>query len=325
MRKHIEPHDEGHSALRAFTLIELLVVIAIIGILAALLLPVLTRAKQRAQSVQCMSNSKQVALAWIMYADDNNDLLAPNDYPYTTSYFTFGTRAAMNNWVVGTMQNPIDSKTWQELQPSTSNLHTNTVLSRYIANSAVYLCPADHYIDPFSHTTHVRSLSMNSAVGTLWWGSATWASVTGSGSILPIGSSTGGGWLPGAAYNAAQQTWQTYAKMTSVHNPSQIWCVMDENPFSINDGSLAVSAYAVTGGTYLIDFPSGNHGSAAGMAFCDGHSIIKRWTDIRTYTPQLAGNGVTPGNGGALNIQSHIQPDDQDCFYLAPATSRPNQ
>jgi prepilin-type N-terminal cleavage/methylation domain-containing protein len=319
MRIHTEPHDEGHSVLRAFTLIELLVVIAIIGILAALLLPVLTRAKQRAQSAQCMNNSRQIVLGWIMYADDSADLLAPNDFPYTTSYLLSAVRGEMQNWVVGTMEQPTDSKQWAELAPSSANIHTNTCFARYIANASSYVCPADHYVDPFSFTQHVRSYSMNSAVGTVWW------SHFQPGSTTPVGASTGGGWLPGAAYNAGQTAWQTYAKMTSIQSPSQIWCMLDENPYSINDGSLAVSAYAAVGATYLIDFPSGNHGAAGGMAYCDGHSVIHRWSDIRTYTPQLAGNGVTAGNGGALSIQSHIQPDDQDCFFLAPNTSRPNE
>src|SRR5512140_2132391 len=81
-----------HSAwpARGFTLIELLVVIAIIAILAALLLPALTRAKLKAQGVQCMNNTRQLATAWRMYTDDSNDNL-----PYASADVAF-----LNTWHV---------------------------------------------------------------------------------------------------------------------------------------------------------------------------------------------------------------------------------
>jgi prepilin-type processing-associated H-X9-DG protein len=316
--KPTHPFTDKKNREAGFTFVELLVVLATIAVLAAMLLPAIAGTKPSSQAFQCLENHRQLMLAMQMYSQDNSDLMPPNDYPYTTAYATMSTtaKAQHKNWVVGTMEQGLDASDRPATTPGMVSelLDPNTLLSSYITNRPVYHCPADNYLDPYAgHSIHCRSYSMNSAVGTIWSSST----AMGGSDSRPVGSPLPQGDLGGVSYNSSSSgPWKTYGKMTSFDKPgpANTFVIMDESAITINDGCFFASAVATPGHTYLIDYPSGNHNSAATISFADGHGIIHKWQDSRTYTVIVSGQG----GGSGTTLQT---PDNSDCFYLAPITS----
>ena len=248
-----------------FTLIELLVVIAIIAILAAILLPVLAAAKQRALEIQCISNKKQIQTAWFMYAQDNNDKLVLN---------VPGASGGPTGWVNGYLD-------W-----TTSSVNTNEnelrsgLLGDYTAKTTpCYRCPADNFLTAAQRAAgfkfRIRSVRMNKYLA-----------------CMP----------PDAGWGAP---FTNYYKMPNIKSPASMWVFLDSHPDTganpgpgghPYDGTFSLppaylNANLTTGQVGAPsykwnDMPASYHNKRnCGFSFADGHAEMHHWLDAQTCIP----------------------------------------
>ncbi len=259
-----------------FTLIELLVVIAIIAILSALLLPALARAKERAQAIICLNNTKQLLLIWHLYAEDHDDGL-----PYNLGMAGSSFRTNLN-WVNNVM-------TW-DLSPDNTNTATiaDASLGPYVTGATtIYHCPSDHALSAIQSAAgwsgRIRSYSMNAMVGNA-------------------------GKFSTNGVNINNPNYKQFFKLTQIPHPSEIFVFLDEHPDSIDDGYFLNKAAQITYGNYghpaWLHLPASYHDNSAAFSFADGHASFHHWLKSSTICPP------TP-NAANLPIQIPATPADE--------------
>lgn len=253
-----------------FQLIELLVVVAIIAILAALLLPSLTGAKETARRIKCVNNLRQLTLTASVYADDHEDRLAPNGYGNAE------TLAGKRLWVVGNTH--LDPPSFTNAAYLLDSRYAT--FADYLKTAEIYRCPSDRSTVEIGGraVAKTRSYALNGYLG--------WQEPSLESSFLS------------PRYVVFTRTGEF-----SLGSPSALLQFIDTAPGNICHSAFVVYLGQTLKGLYY-HLPSAQHNRSGNLSFVDGHVETHRWRD--GTTSQLARERWIPDH---LSLQYPSNPD----------------
>jgi prepilin-type N-terminal cleavage/methylation domain-containing protein/prepilin-type processing-associated H-X9-DG protein len=277
---------------QAFTLIELLVCIAIIAVLAGMLLPAVSRAKQKAQALNCVSNARQLQVAWSLYAEEHGR--------FVQNTINIASDSTENlwwaqGWLNFSAENTDNTNAALLVDPK------HALLGVYTKSAKIYKCPSDRSSIPVENRSmpRVRSYTMNAYAG-------------------------GVNYCNGAKGNMGRQR----LEQLTVPSPSEFFVFIDHHPDSIS--STWFTPESRSNGDW-IDFPASHHGGKGSVTFADGHVELHAWKNPNSRPPikyngwlQLISRQVKERNEDVLWLQRRTTFELSNISSFEPSSNSSN-